>query len=670
MTKARSADVVPIVTAGHVAAAVRPWRFEPQRSSLVVIAKCTCTIAVDGPAEPLQMQPLPTGDGPRYASDFVPFKPRADVLLVGHARPPKRAGTASVQLVFGDSIHRQIAVVGDRVFDGDVPSAAAPFDAMELSSERAFGGPTHPDNPLGRGFGARQDQLPNLEDPAALIERRGDQPAPAIVGPISASVRWARAAVDGYDESWLNERWPYLPEGFDASVFNAAPPEQRIAFPSGSERFEIAGVRRETPVVRGRLPNVCMRAFAVGDRRSELDMRLDTVWFDVDAMQLALVWRGRVVVSEDRAPELERIFVCQDHLDGKLSDEDVDHAMRGAVIAAVGAGVVGAAEAPALDALDDERAEDFTAGHPPPAPTLRDDALDRELAEPDLRGVDLSGCDLRGRDLSGRDLRGASLIGATLDDANLEGADLSEAVLARASMKRARLAGAKLGAANLTDADLEHADLSDATLTDASLARVRADAVNLRGAELSRAGFAAARLNDADLEQARGTSADFSGAELSRARFVAAQLRDLFLLRAQAPRANFHRAVVPGLRADGAELSSANFDDARASSASYNDATLKSATFRGATLDEALFERANLDSSDLRGASLCRARLRYSKLVRARASGANLMEALLERADMRHMDLRDSNLHGADTWEARLTGASLDGAIVSNSKLA
>ncbi|MDP6459581.1 MAG: DUF2169 domain-containing protein [Candidatus Hydrothermarchaeota archaeon] len=63
--------------------------------SLTLIAKGTFDLKPGGPVSPTEEQPLPTGDLPyesdsdgesvRYSSDFVYFKPQADILVVGRA---------------------------------------------------------------------------------------------------------------------------------------------------------------------------------------------------------------------------------------------------------------------------------------------------------------------------------------------------------------------------------------------------------------------------------------------------------------------------------------------------------------------------------------------------------------------------------------------------------
>ena len=87
----------------------------------------------------------------RIESDLVPFKPRADVVLVGHAYAPggRPVEELDVSLWVGRT-GKEIRVFGDRVWFFPtrmmmVPLASdpIPFFKMPLVYERAFGGIDH-----------------------------------------------------------------------------------------------------------------------------------------------------------------------------------------------------------------------------------------------------------------------------------------------------------------------------------------------------------------------------------------------------------------------------------------------------------------------------------------------------------------------------------------------
>src|SRR5689334_7232943 len=81
------------------------WRSSPASPALTVIVKGTFTLDRDGemtlaPAQEPLSPSRPAMGGLAYASDFVPYKPAADVVLTGHARAaePARAIPARIRI--------------------------------------------------------------------------------------------------------------------------------------------------------------------------------------------------------------------------------------------------------------------------------------------------------------------------------------------------------------------------------------------------------------------------------------------------------------------------------------------------------------------------------------------------------------------------------------------
>src|SRR5439155_1757526 len=119
------------------------WEPSPGRRTLSVCVKATLVLA-PGTATfaPLQ-EPLhaDAGDG-ALASDLVPFKPRADVILTGHAHAP---GGAPIDSLLArariGTFRKSLSINGDRTwmpsFDGLRPSVPVPFRRMPLVYDRA-----------------------------------------------------------------------------------------------------------------------------------------------------------------------------------------------------------------------------------------------------------------------------------------------------------------------------------------------------------------------------------------------------------------------------------------------------------------------------------------------------------------------------------------------------
>jgi len=169
----RVGETVPIVGDTPLLAFSFLWQVRPPADSLVVVVKGTFDLVQGGPAVLCADQAPPPGDcrcgseekaSLRYASDFVPFKPKADVMLVGHAYPAANPTMSAASLRMG-GVRRTLAVFGDRSW-GTLGAQSKPnsFERMPLRWEHALGGPLSEVNPVGRGFKTGV-LLPNIERP-------------------------------------------------------------------------------------------------------------------------------------------------------------------------------------------------------------------------------------------------------------------------------------------------------------------------------------------------------------------------------------------------------------------------------------------------------------------------------------------------------------------------
>ena len=258
---------------------------------------------------------------PRYETDFVPFKPRADALCVGNAYPGgDRRGTHCVVAFGVGSWLKQILVTGDRTWKagitrlGNTPTDPEPFSAMPVSFERAYGGRDPADvtgvrafaqNPLGKGYttsGAALAglALPNLEDPANRIGSWKDQPAPRSFGPVGRTWQPRFARVGTYDARCLERGGPARPADFDEGYYNCAPDDQQIeGYLRGDEKVRVINMHPVHTDLTFRLPKLRVRCLADRERGGQRQLddvatHLDTLWVDMDALLLVLVWRARL----------------------------------------------------------------------------------------------------------------------------------------------------------------------------------------------------------------------------------------------------------------------------------------------------------------------------------------------------------------------------------------
>lgn len=153
-----------------------------------------------------------------FETDAPYDKNGVDLVVVGHVYPPAPpaiATTATIRTLGaqGQRWERSVAVIGDRVWRRQgrqwTTTSPVPFDRMEISLARAFGGSSghgelridDPLNPHGRGFYVTEDEaegqpLPNFEELDQRITTWNDAPDPAGLGfcPYELGVR-ARSAV-------------------------------------------------------------------------------------------------------------------------------------------------------------------------------------------------------------------------------------------------------------------------------------------------------------------------------------------------------------------------------------------------------------------------------------------------------------------------------------------
>ncbi|MGZ3451714.1 MAG: DUF2169 domain-containing protein, partial [Polyangiales bacterium] len=552
----RVSETVPILNASSFVPFTLHWCLRPPRDALIVAVKATYDLVAGGPAVPAAEQDLPSGDlhwddnplaSLRYPSDFAPFKPKADVLLVGSAHRAQGRGVTLMRFRFGP-IERRIAVFGDRT-RAKGPQAAEPFETMDLRWERARGGPSSKENPVGIGS-SEGLLLPNLEDADALIGRGSD--VPACTAPISPSWPQRIGKLGTYDARWLATRWPWFPEDFEWAYFNAAPLAQQIEYPQGDETFVLAGVLPKGEVLEGRMPEKRPRAFAVREDGTlfEVVLRIDTVWFDAAQKKLVLVFRGLAEVEDPDAMELSTLFVLDDE-----PGLDLERARKRLHVELFARGLAGSerprvAEAsPANDLAglslgelyqrmqrDLERTKEERGGEEPrqaEAEPVEVPIVPPMSAEEVLAAI-RAGASLAGRDLSG----------VKLDGADLRGVDLAGAILTRAELRFAKLDGARLASANLSSAQADDASFVGADLASA----------DFTGASLERANLSTAKLDDTLFESARANHAIFGGAKGERAIFTRATLVEAFFEKAQLPAADFTETMLEGARFADADL--------------------------------------------------------------------------------------------------------------------
>jgi len=349
---------VEVATVGALAATAFTWR-RSGGTFLTVVAKAGFHLVHDGvmapgPAPAVLVDDVHHGDSPtksvREPSDYIPYRRKCDVLLVGHAHAPGAAPvsemTARLAIEQGGTtlVDKRIRVVGDRA-SNDAPGK--PFAEMSLSYERSYGGIGFAGNPLGVGLRG-QPKLPNLvhENPERAQRSVG-------FGPIAASWPARKRIGAGFSMRSLAKGTVDIPVDAADGFFQAAPPDQQVPEIRGDETLILEGLSAERTHLSTQLPasHVLSVIQRDGGVPRDVPMRIDTLFVDADRQICRVSWRGTV--------QLE-------------SESEVDHLAVAATIAVRGKRVGLEAVAQALErsrALRDGSAQALTS--PSPSPSAR-----------------------------------------------------------------------------------------------------------------------------------------------------------------------------------------------------------------------------------------------------------------------------------------------------------
>jgi hypothetical protein len=313
---------------------------------LIVVLKATYSIAEQGELSLADEQALiqeaddfydePDNSSIKHEAELGPVKPATDVFLMGSAQAP-RSGTTVMDIHFRvGPVAKTARIFGDRIwkksFGRPKASAPKPFESIPLVYENAYGGQDlsandqqfhsqEPRNPVGRGFRSKKSRapwagtlLPNIENPRQLIGNPRQEVTPTGFGPIGRN--WVpRVDYAGtYDQKWIEECMPILPQDFDERFHNAAPPDLVTSgYLNGGELVEVIGCTRSGRL-NFSLPRVEPWAFVqLTNRVQDISLKCNSVTVDTDRMQLFLIWKGEMYIHQ----EALNVEVIETRLEGE-----------------------------------------------------------------------------------------------------------------------------------------------------------------------------------------------------------------------------------------------------------------------------------------------------------------------------------------------------------------
>ena len=291
------------------------WRRAPSRWALTLVCKATFRLEpgvapLAGEQEKIHHRESHWEDDPARSllspSDVVPFKPHAEVVLVGnaYAREGQPVSSLVVRLGVG-KVDKSIEVLASRSVGRDgLVRPGKRWTKMALVYERAAGGPGT-DNPAGIWPGGPRDsqgemRWPNLQPPGFPIG--GPLPPPIGFGPVAASwpARRSKEPAEAPERDWTHSPFG---EGFDVGYFQVAPADQRLDSIRPDERITLENLHPRHARLVTRLPGVSPRAWVESGSGAgrEIGMLADTLWIDTRRSICAVTFRGHIDIEHPEA---------------------------------------------------------------------------------------------------------------------------------------------------------------------------------------------------------------------------------------------------------------------------------------------------------------------------------------------------------------------------------
>ena len=296
---------VPITTIGSSEGGTVVFR-HGGKLHVSCILKASFALNPSGPMKILVPEPLSRGDSfVRTTSDLVPYLPRVDVLLTGHACAPP--GTTVTMQKVRLALFRESALFDKtlHVYGNRSGATVTPFERMPIVYDRALGGIGFRPNPLGTG------KSPGTTPPNVVYPDNGS--LVASFAPIPLAFAQRKSLLGSVPQAKLDLPIAELPADFDWAYFQAAPPDQQVASLSGNEWVVIEGLHPKYPTLSSRLPSARGIAMLFGLTPSEPDasraisLKPDMLRIDADALSCSLLFRAVVPLPDEGALRTLRV---------------------------------------------------------------------------------------------------------------------------------------------------------------------------------------------------------------------------------------------------------------------------------------------------------------------------------------------------------------------------
>ncbi len=265
-------------------------------------------------------------------------KPHGEFLVFGSAYAPAESlATQVVVTAQIGALKKSLFVRGNRHFNAlGLISSPKAFASMPITPATAFGGVGSTNNPLGKGLNKLVDAeggkflpLPNVEQASKFILTAGDIAAPAGFWAYGPDAPARTRHLGKFDQPWLKNTWPHLPDTTDLAYFQTAPSDQHLpGFFKGDEAITLDNMHPARPRITGSLPKLRARCFvnrrvAGSEEFVEIQTRAETVWL-FPALECGIVlYRAVVNTSDEDADDVLHLMAeweSMDDLPGAFDD--------------------------------------------------------------------------------------------------------------------------------------------------------------------------------------------------------------------------------------------------------------------------------------------------------------------------------------------------------------
>ncbi|MFM2591263.1 DUF2169 domain-containing protein [Vibrio sp. TBV020] len=277
----------------------------------------------------------------RYESDFITHKPHTDVVFNANTYAP--SGQPENQWHCGVEVLSEqgerlndlhLTVKGERDWTqgplGWRKTSLRPVSQVRLSYGLAEGGKVlnldpkakesywtiDEQNPVGTGI--KHNEMPTNDFPVAQVYwrhlRDSLQGVPPGLGFIDRCWKVRYQLAGTYDEAWLEEQHPYLPEDFNDQYQQAAQPKLIAkGYLQPGCQFKLLALAPNYPELTVTLPRLYAFAELMDStqRRHRYKLEIDTILFDIDAPDMA-DWRVYVSYRR-RIAKKQTMTACHFH---------------------------------------------------------------------------------------------------------------------------------------------------------------------------------------------------------------------------------------------------------------------------------------------------------------------------------------------------------------------